>query len=275
MVGIAGGVNPRQALAGPDEFEQRLLARLGRGGIVRIVQECPRSVVQEDQIVLLEILRGDGGGIVCDGCGPGAGLGAQGIHRLRCQRNAGVHKAGCLGQHQHLARLLRLGRRFVRQCGHHLLHVLRFGSLVLRCGTPPGRGRRRRLGQCGSQRGGKLIRRQRARPPGIAVGQPLGKGRLQFVARDKPVLIQVGDGEDAGSRSPASAAAPAGGGLLCLQCKGAGAQSRGANTNQQRCCRVFGTHDSSRVDRTSYQCLALAAKPPPCCLHHLLTIKGW
>ena len=63
-------------------------------------------------------------------------------------------------------------------------------------------GRRRRLGQCGSQRGRKLIRRQRTCPPGIAVGQPLGKGSLQFVARDKPVLIQVGDGEDAGSRSP-------------------------------------------------------------------------
>ena len=35
MVGIAGGVNARQSLAGADELEQRLLARVGGGGIVR------------------------------------------------------------------------------------------------------------------------------------------------------------------------------------------------------------------------------------------------
>ena len=47
MVGIGGGVNPSQALAGPDKFEQRLFAGIPRGRIVRIVQESTRGVVQK------------------------------------------------------------------------------------------------------------------------------------------------------------------------------------------------------------------------------------
>src|ERR1035438_7982644 len=47
MIGIAGGVNPRQSLAGPDEFEQRLLAGGRYGGIVGVVQERSGGVVEE------------------------------------------------------------------------------------------------------------------------------------------------------------------------------------------------------------------------------------
>src|SRR5260370_554028 len=59
-----------------------------------------------------------------------------------------------------------------------------------------------------------------------------------------------------GGRVCARGPAPGGGGgLVGLEGKGAGAQGSGANTNQQRSCRVFETHGTSRVNRSSYQCL--------------------
>ena len=133
------------------------------------------------------------------------------------------------------------------------------------CGGAAAGGRRRGLRQCGSHGGGKLILRHGA--GAVAVGQPFGEGRLQLVARDKAVLIQVDRREDAGRGSSASAATPAGGGLLRLQREGAGAQGRGANTNQQRSCRVFGTHDTSRV--TEHRINVHRG------VEGLLTIKGW
>jgi hypothetical protein len=138
-------------------------------------------------------------------------------------------------------RLPGFGRRLVGQGGHHLLHVFRFGCLILGCGAAAGGGRRTGLRQRGTHRGGKLILRE-----GVAAGKPLGKGGLQLVAGDDAVLILVGRGEDTVGGCPASAAASGGGGLLGLQGdEGAGAKGRGANTSQQRSSRGFERHDTS------------------------------
>ena len=57
MVGIAGGVNSGQALAAADEIQQRFAPRGSGCGIVGIVEELAGGVVQEEEVVLLQILR--------------------------------------------------------------------------------------------------------------------------------------------------------------------------------------------------------------------------
>ena len=109
---------------------------------------------------------GDGGGVVGDGRGPRAGLGAKRFDGLGGERNAGVDEAGGLGEDQDLARLLGLGGRLIGEGGHHLLDVLGLGGLVLRDWAAAGAGRlRSRPGQSGRDRGRQLIL-SRGRTPG-------------------------------------------------------------------------------------------------------------
>src|SRR6185503_20923072 len=104
-----------QALPAAHEVQQRLPARRGGGGVLRIVQELAGGAGQEDGVVLREVLLVDVGGVVGDGGGPRACLLAHLLDGPRGQRDRRVHVAGGPSEHEHAAGGARLRGRLVRQ----------------------------------------------------------------------------------------------------------------------------------------------------------------
>ena len=162
MVGVGGGVNPGEALAAANELEERLPPCRRRRRVVRVVEECAGRAGEEDRVVLLEILLGDVRGIVGDGRRPRARLLSELVNRAAGEGNRRMHEARRLAEHQHLARLLRLGRRRRRQRRYHRLDVLRLRRLILTTGATAAacryRGRRHRR----REPGGNLLLAERA-----------------------------------------------------------------------------------------------------------------
>jgi hypothetical protein len=119
MVAVGGGMDAGQAFTAFDEVQERLAAKVRGGLVVGIVQEFAGGAGKEDGVILLQILRGDGGGIVGNGGHPGTGFVAEVFHHLRCQRDGRVDPAESAAKDHHTAQALRRGVGLIRQGGHH------------------------------------------------------------------------------------------------------------------------------------------------------------
>ena len=119
MVAVGGGMDAGQAFAAFDEVQERLAAKVRGGLVVWIVQEFAGGAGKEDGVILLQILRGDGGRIVGDGGHPGTGFVAEVFDHLRCQGDGGVDPAESAAKDQHTAQALRRGVGLIGQGGHH------------------------------------------------------------------------------------------------------------------------------------------------------------
>ena len=208
MVGVGGGVNSREALAAAHEVEQRLPPGRRRRRVVRIVEERAGRAGEEDRVVLLQVLLVDVGGIVGDGRRPRAGLLAQLLDRAAGQRNRRMHEARGLAEHQHLARLLRLGRRRRRQRRHHRLDVLRLRRLIL-ARAPAAARRYLRSRHRSGEPGGNLLLAERAGLGGIPLAKPALERRAHLVAGGRAVLVGVDGREEPCGCGPAATSAPA------------------------------------------------------------------
>jgi len=137
MVGIGGGVNARQALAGPHEFEQRLLAESPPWGSLGSSRKAPVVLSRNTRSYCFRFGRVNDGGVVRNRCGPRAGLDAKSVRRSSPPGDAGVHKArwpwpgpGSCGPASAWLGPYRAARP-------HLLNVFRFGCLGLGARPPP------------------------------------------------------------------------------------------------------------------------------------------
>ena len=132
MVAVGGGMDTGQPFAAFDEVQERLAAKERGVLVVGVVQEFAGGAGKEDSVILLQILRGDGGRIVGNGGHPGTGFVAEVFDHLRCQRDGRVDPAESAAKDQHTARALRRGVGLIRQGGHHGRDVGGIRKLSLR-----------------------------------------------------------------------------------------------------------------------------------------------
>ena len=164
-------------------------------GSFGVVEECAGRAREKDGVVLLEIGVVDVGRVVGNGRRPGTGLLADLFDRSRRERDRRVHETRRPGQHEDLARLLRLGRRRGGQCRHHRRDVFSSGCLVLRwrAASPAGRGccRKHR-----AEPHEDLLERQRIALGFVPLGVPLVERALQLLTSDGAVLVGVDEREE-------------------------------------------------------------------------------
>ena len=198
VIRVAGRMDSCDALPAANELEQRRTARVGRGLVVRIIEEATGRAIDEHQVVLLQVLGVDVGRVVGGHGGPGSELLPHLVDRRGGQRYRRVHEPGGMTEDQDLVRLGRFCRRL---CGKRRLHLLDIGrTRNLRIAAAPAAwitlGLWRR--GCGQRAG--YDRGQLRRSDGTGVGRisrrvPLIKSTFQFVAADSAVFVAVGNGE--------------------------------------------------------------------------------
>ena len=101
MVRVGRGVDARDALAAADEVEQRGTARVGRGLVVRIVEEAARRAVEEDRVACFRFpaVMSDASYVVVAVHAP---VFCPSLPSLRRERDGGVDEAARAAETRHL-----------------------------------------------------------------------------------------------------------------------------------------------------------------------------